>query len=153
MKKRIRFHLLRGEQGASLVELALVMPLLMLLLVGAIDFGRAFYLEIEIAGAAHAAAMYGSQNPTDTTGMQTTAQDDAPNVPNLSVVTATYGCECSDGSSYSAICTTTPSCPNKTEVYRVDVTVQGTYDPLIPWPGIPSPMSFSSSASVRSGGS
>lgn len=153
MTRQDGLHLLRGEQGASLVELALLLPLLSLLLVGAIDFGRAFYLEIEIAGAAHAAAMYGSQNPTDTTGMQTAAEDDAPNVPGLSVQTATYGCECSDGSNYSASCTTTPSCPSNNEVYRVNVTVQATYNPLVPWPGIPSSMSFSSSASMRSGGS
>ena len=97
MKKRNRFHLLRDENGASLVELAFVLPLFPLLLFGVVDFGRAFYVSVEIAGAAQAAAVYGSQNPTDTTGMQTAAQDDAPNVPNLSVGTPTYGCECSDG--------------------------------------------------------
>jgi hypothetical protein len=33
------------------------------------------------------------------------------------------------------------------------VTVSATYTPLFPWPGIPSSMSFSSSAAMRSGGS
>src|SRR5580658_8622837 len=110
MKKRDRFHLLRDERGASLVELAFVLPLFPLLLFGAIDFARAFYLSVEVAGAAQAAALYGSQSPTDTTGMQNAAQDDAPNVPNLSVTTATYGCECSDGTSYSANCSVKPAC-------------------------------------------
>jgi Flp pilus assembly protein TadG len=153
MKRRNRYHLLRDECGASLVELAFVMPLFPLLLFGAIDFGRAFYLSVEVAGAAEAAAVYGSQSPTDTAGMQTVAQDDAPNVPNLSVGTPTYGTECSDGTKYTAGTSTMPTCTGTTAVYRVNVTVTGTYSPLIPWPGIPKSMSFSSSASMRSAGS
>ncbi len=153
MKKRKEGCRLGGEEGSSLVELALLTPLFLLLLMGGTDFGRAYYLSVELAGAAHAAALYGAQDPTDTTGMQAAAQDDAPDVPNLSVGTPTYGCECSDGSHYSASCTTTPSCPSNTEVYRVNVTVTATYTPLFSWPGIPSSMTFSSSASMRSAGS
>ena len=153
MKNGNWFDLSRGEQGSSLLELALLTPVLLLLLLGAVDFGRAYYLTVELAGAADAAALYGSQNPTDTAGMQTTAQDDAPDVPNLSVGTPTYGCECSDGTGYSATCSSTPSCPSNNEVYRVNVTVTATYRTLFPWPGIPSSMSFSSSASMRSAGS
>lgn len=153
MDKRIRFQLLRAEDGASLVELSVLLPLFLLLLFGAVDIGRAFYLEIELSGAAHAAAMYGSQNPTDTAGMQTAAQNDAPNVPNLNVGTPTYGCECADGTGYSANCGTAPSCPSNNEVYRVNVTVTTTYSPLFPWPKIPSSISLSNSASMRSAGS
>jgi Flp pilus assembly protein TadG len=148
-----RLPFLRDERGASLVEMAALTPLFMLLLFGALDFGRAYYLSTEVAGAAHAAAIYGSENPTDTAGMKTVAKDDAPNVSTLSVTTPTYGCECSDGTGYSANCATTPTCTSTTEVYRVNVTVSATYTPLFPWPGIPSTMSFSSSASMRSGGS
>jgi len=156
MKKRNRFDVLRGEHGASLVEMAILLPLFPLLLFGVIDFARAYYLQIEIAGAAHAGAIYGSQNPTDTTGMQTAAQDDAPNVPSLSVGTPTYGCECATdttGSTYSANCSTTPTCSTSNVVYRVNVKVTGTYTPIFPWPGIPSSISFSSSAAMRSAGS
>jgi len=156
MNIRNRFHPLRDEHGASLVEMAFVLPLFPLLLFGAVDFARAFYVSVEIAGAAQAAAVYGSQNPTDTTGMQNAAQDDAPNVPNLSVGTATYGTECSDGTHYTANTQnmpTTSTCSGATPVYRVNVTVTGTYSPLIPWPGLPSSMSLSSSAAMRSGGS
>jgi Flp pilus assembly protein TadG len=155
MKKRNPFDLLRSEHGGSLVELALMLPTFVLILLGALDFGRAFYLATEVAGAAQAAAVYGSQNPTDTTGIENAAQDDAPNVPNLTVNTPTYGCECADGSSYSLSCSTTPSsCPNSLNVvYRVNVTVKGTYTPLFHWPGYPTSLSFSSSASMRSAGS
>jgi Flp pilus assembly protein TadG len=153
MKKRNRCDLLRREHGASLVETAILLPLFVLLLFGAVDFGRAFYLAIEVAGAARAGVTYGSRNPTDITGMQTAAQDDASDVPNVSVGTPTYGCECSDGTSYSASCASVPSCSPLTEVKRVNITVTGTFTPLIPWPAMPSSMSFSSSASMRSAGS
>jgi len=154
MKKRNRGDLLRGEHGASLVETAILLPLFMLLLLGAVDYGRAFYLGIEVAGAAHAGAIYGSRNPTDTAGMKAAAQDDAQDVPNLTVATPTSDCECPDGSNYTTGCTTNPTCANGlSPVYRLKVTVTGNYTPLIPWPGIPSPISFTSSASMRSAGS
>jgi Flp pilus assembly protein TadG len=155
MKKRNRFNLMSEESGASLVELALVFPIFVLLLIGSVDFGQAYFMAIEVAGAAHAAALYGSQNPTDTAGMRTAAQDDASNVPSLSVATPAYGCECADGSSYSASCTTTPTtCPNNIGVvYRVYVSVSATYTPLLTLPGISSGLTFTSTASMRSAGS
>lgn len=150
MKMRNPFELLRSDGGASLVEMAILLPLFMLLMAIAVDLGRAYYLVLELQGAANAAVAYGVQNPTDTAGMQTAAQDNAPNVPGLTVGTHSYGCECSDGTSYSANCVSVPACTGLTEVYRVNVTVTATYKPLFPWPAIASTMSFSSSASMRS---
>lgn len=153
MGRRSLLHLLRSrEEGSSLVELALVAPFLLLLLLGVVDFGRAYYLATEVAGAAHAAAEYAVQSPTDTAGIMAAATDDAPDVPNLTVGTPTYGCECSDGTSYSANCSTTPTCTNN-YVNRVKVTVSATYSPWFPWPGIPSSVNLSNSATMRSGGS
>jgi Flp pilus assembly protein TadG len=156
MQKRNRCDLLRSECGASLVELAMLMPVFVLLMAVAVDLGRASYLVQEIQGAALAAVAYGAQNPTDLTGMSNAAKDDAPNVPNLSVGSPTYGCECATdttGSTYSANCAVTPSCASSNVVYRVKVTVTAPYTTLFPWPRIPSSMSFSSSASMRSAGS
>lgn len=154
MKTQNRFRLLRDEEGASLLELAIVLPLFPLLLFGAIDFGRAFYLAAEVAGAAQAAALYGSQNPTDITGMQNAALADAPNVPNLSAGTPTVSCECPDGSNVSScLPTALPACSGTTQwIYRVNVTVTGSYSPLIPWPGVPPATTLSSSAAMRSAG-
>ncbi|MFC5860847.1 TadE/TadG family type IV pilus assembly protein [Acidicapsa dinghuensis] len=143
--------LLAADHGSSLVEVALTLPFLLLILAGAVDFGQAYHLTMEMAGAAHAGAEYGAQNPTDTTGITTAAQKGAPNVPNLTVTTPTYGCECSDGTSFSANCTTIPSCTSNV-VYRVTVRVSATYKPLVPWVGVPYPMSLSSSATMREGG-
>lgn len=154
MKNRNPCDLLRDEHGASFVETALLLPLFALLLFFAVDFGRAFYMVTELAGAAHAAALYGSQNPSDTAGMTTAAQNAAPDVPGVSAGTPTYGCECAiSKATYVANCPTAsqPTCTSSNLVYRVNVTVTGTFSPLFPaWPGIPSSMSLSSSASMRS---
>jgi Flp pilus assembly protein TadG len=161
MKKRNRCDLLRGEHGASLIEMTLLLPMFAVLLFVAVDFGRACYAAIEIAGAARAGAVYGSRNPTDTTGMANIAVDDAPDVSNVSAGTPTYDCECADGtgvisaSECSATPPTPPSCTGSLNwVYKVNVTVTGTYKPLFRWPWIPSTgIPLSSSASMRSPGS
>ena len=52
------------DGGQSLVELALTLPLLLLILLGLADFGRAFYYTTIISNAARAGAAYLSQNPS-----------------------------------------------------------------------------------------
>ena len=90
-----RLNIAESEAGSSLVEVAVFLPVLLLLLIGVVLFGRAYYLANEVAGAAHAGAAYGAQNPTDTTGMQNAAKLAAPDVSGLSV-TSLRGCECWD---------------------------------------------------------
>ena len=146
--------LCKTDHGAALVELAFVTPILLLLLFGAIDLGRAFYVGIEVANAAHAGAEYGSINPSNTAGITAAAQQSAPNVSNLTVAAPTWGCECSDGSSYTASCTTTTTCTaNSTRgnnvVHRVQVTTSAVYKTLIPWKVIPASFTLSSTATLR----
>jgi Flp pilus assembly protein TadG len=151
-----RNHLLRSESGSSIIEAAVLTPVLLLLLLGAADFGHGYYLAEEVAAAAHSGAAYAIQNPgnisSDTTGIQTAAKDDAADVSNLTVATPTWGCECSDGSSYSAGCASAPSSCTTNWVYKVTVTASANYTPLFPWPGIPTSIALSSSATMRSGG-
>jgi Flp pilus assembly protein TadG len=142
--------LLRSESGASLIELALVMPMLLLFLFGVVDFGRAYFLQLEVAGAADAGATYGSQYATDAAGITSAAKLDAPDVPGGVATTSSWGCECSDGTSVTPSCSSAPSCPINL-VYYVTVTTSATYHPLFPWPGIPSPISLSASTTMRSG--
>jgi len=56
-------------RGQSLVEFALCLPLLMLILAGIFDLGRAFNAYIVITNAAREGAYYGSLNPFDTDGI------------------------------------------------------------------------------------
>lgn len=52
--------LLKDEQGAAVVEFALVMPILALIIFGIIDFGRAFYTLNNIISAVREGARYGA---------------------------------------------------------------------------------------------
>lgn len=139
----------RGD-GSAILETAILMPLMIAMIVGTVDFGRAYCTAIEVASAAHAGALYGTQNPTDTAGMVSASELDAPDVSTLTPV-ATYGCECSDGSSAVASCTSTPTCTYNYVNY-VSVTTTATYTPLIPYPGVPHSLKLSSTALMRVGG-
>lgn len=143
-----RLNIASSEAGNSLVEVALFLPLLFLLLMGVVDFGRVYYLANEVAGAAHAGAVYGSQDIIDTTGMQNAAKLDAPDVSGLTA-TPSWGCECSDGSNASASCIRIPTC-SVNVVYYATVTASATYKPIMPWKGIGSSFTITRSATMRS---
>ena len=151
--RRIRHgtsQLLFDTRGASFVELAIVLPLFMVILVPVVDLSRAFYASTKVASAAHAGAMYGLENPSDTDGMVQAAKLGVSNLSNVSA-TATYGCECSDGTSAIASCTTTPSCTYNYVTY-VDVVVTAPYNTVFGYPGLPSSTSISRETRMRVGG-
>ncbi|HSN94298.1 MAG TPA: TadE family protein [Anaerolineaceae bacterium] len=52
-------------QGQSLVEMALLLPMLLVLVIGAIEFGRLFYTKIVITNAAREGAYYLSTHISD----------------------------------------------------------------------------------------
>jgi Flp pilus assembly protein TadG len=137
------------EQGSTLLEVALITPVLALLMVGAVDFGRGYYVAMEVSSAAEAGALYGVQNTTDTSGMAAAATLDAKDVPGLGV-NASYGCECSDGSNAVANCTSTPSCPANVVKY-VEVDTTATYSPILEYPGVPSSFALTGKGRMRAG--
>lgn len=66
---RRRIDSYRSDQdGQSIVELAIMTPLLVLLLVASIDLGFFAYDGIELGNAARAGAEYGAQNPANASG-------------------------------------------------------------------------------------
>lgn len=143
-----------SQRGTSLTELAFMMPFLMLLLIGVIDIGRAFYLGMEVSDAARAGAMYGYQTSAtmaDTSGIQTAASADAHDVAGMTT-TSSYGCMCSDGTNASASCATAPTCSGSTrQVNYVIVNTSATYTTLFPWPRIPSSIALSGKAQLVAG--
>ena len=89
-------HFLRKDSGSALVELALTVPLLLFMMIGAAELGRMAYYAIEVQNAARAAVAYGSRSPNtevDTADMTIAADHEAPNIGDLTV-TATQSCVC-----------------------------------------------------------
>jgi Flp pilus assembly protein TadG len=54
-----------GSRGQNLLEFALVLPLLMIVVVGVLDLGRAFFAVIQVTNAAREGARYLTRNPDD----------------------------------------------------------------------------------------
>jgi Flp pilus assembly protein TadG len=139
------------ESGQALIELALTMPLLFIMLLGAAEFGRLAYMAIEISEAAKATAQYGSQNATtanDTTGnpngLTLVARKNAPyvyaNCTNFTVtVPSPAQCFCMSGGSptsstpTSAACSA--ACTGGYPVQVLTVTTSATCSPVFHPPG------------------
>src|SRR5919106_1974327 len=64
----MRIPSLRGivpsRRGQALVEFALILPILILLVVLAIDFGRVFFTSVSLNNASRVAANYAAANPS-----------------------------------------------------------------------------------------
>jgi hypothetical protein len=60
---------INSQRGQSLVELSISLVLLLVLLSGAVEFGMAFFQFVQLQDAAQEGALYGSMNPSDTTGI------------------------------------------------------------------------------------
>lgn len=67
MKKGVRRLVQRRREGAAIVEFALVVPVLLLLLWGIVDIGRAFYTLNNLASAIREGARTAAVMPTDPT--------------------------------------------------------------------------------------
>jgi Flp pilus assembly protein TadG len=62
-----------SERGTAIVELALALPLLLLLVLGTLDLGRAVYIHTSLVNAARDGARFGSVDPQNTACIQATA--------------------------------------------------------------------------------
>jgi Flp pilus assembly protein TadG len=130
-------RLRHSDAGSALIELALSLPILVLLLLGAFEFGRFAYLGIELTNAAKAAAQYGAQNSAtaaDVTGMQLVASQDAPEVTsqctNFTMPPPTTSCACVvGGSSAGTACGST--CAGGYIVETLDITTSADCAPVI----------------------
>jgi Flp pilus assembly protein TadG len=131
-----------GENGQSLVELALVLPLLVVFLLGAVEIGQFAYESIEVANAAKAGIQYGAQNratAADSTGIQSAAANDAANLNGL-VTTSSYSCTCSNSSYTPSSCTDNTTCSSNNSQIEVTLKVNTSvsFKSLIHIPNKPS---------------
>lgn len=100
---------IRSERGAAMVEFALILPLILLLLFGVIEFGRAYNVKVQLTGAARegarvvalggneaasdarvVAAAPGLNSPTFGNGHTTVTQSCPPGATGDAKVTVSY---------------------------------------------------------------
>jgi len=65
----------KREKGQSMVEVALTMPLLLLILMGILDLGRAYFTFVALSDAAAEGASYAAIHPTNLTEISARAAD------------------------------------------------------------------------------
>ncbi len=77
MKMKRRRH----TQGQGLVEFALILPILLLIMVGIMEFGRVFVIYVNLSNASREGARYGIVNPTDYEGINEHVRENITIVP------------------------------------------------------------------------
>lgn len=138
-------HLFRGDAGQSLVETALLLPVLCFLILGGADLARAFAVQLAVQNGARAGSEAAVIDFTP-------ASDDAvaraldemartpgldPSLATVTVTTATSsGGTCPEPASLSTPC-------------YVTVRVRYAFTTIVRWPLIPSSFSFDRSTVMR----
>lgn len=127
------------QRGQSIVELALAMPVMLLLMLGTIDVGRVFFDYVQLRNAVREGAGYGARMPSDTAGI--TSRVTSHGIPSgTSVSVACTG-----------VCTTTAGRPDGIGI--IVVSADHTFTPvttgfLQTWFGM-GPIEIEVSASMR----
>jgi len=138
-----------SRRGGLLLESALMLPVLLLLTFGMVDFARIFRTGIIVSNAAATGALYGSSgltNSTNMTDVENAAIADANGLTGFAA-TATSFCTCSAGGT-SVSCSTV--CPAGAAILiYVQVQASAPFSTWFPFPGVPSSTTVHSTITMR----
>lgn len=141
-------RLFQEEGGSAFVEVALILPLFIVVLVSAVQGALIVQRLIRVTDAATVGARFGTVagNGSNLTGMQNAATSAANNLPSFSATATTY-CTCSPGGS-TVSCTS--SCSGQaTPAQYVQVTTSSTTALLFKVYGTSGTFPMSSVATMR----
>jgi Flp pilus assembly protein TadG len=137
--------------GGAIIEVAIAIPILVLLLVGAAELGRLSYYAIEVSSAAYAGASYAAQNhgtAVSTANIATAATQDAANIRGL-ITASTVSCYCSDGTTVTCTDATT-DCVSPARISEyVQVNTSAQVSPIFAYPGISNTWTLHGSSTMR----
>ena len=125
----------RTDRGAAAVEAALILPLVVFLVLGALDFGRAFFDKAAVQEAAQEGALYAAHHPNDPVGAIARAEETMSNPSFTGNVTVT--CDAPDqirvtvSYNFNAI---TPFAPATIDLSHSEVTHVLKSQPCTPSP-------------------
>jgi hypothetical protein len=152
----------REDAGQAFVELALILPVFILLLVGGVEVGRIAYADIEVSNAARAGVAYAMQGHSTVaasqfTNIENAAKQDAPDIHSLVVDPPVLTCYCeSSAGATTALASCLPAdanltkCPSPSSiVIYVEVDTHAQIDTAFHFPGIPNLVTLRGKAVMR----
>jgi Flp pilus assembly protein TadG len=151
VERRLR-RLPRSERGGALVELAVALPLLILIAIGVMDYGRVFFTSIAVSNAARAGAewgAYGNGTRSDKfTEMGDFAKLEGAEAGTITV-TANRTCRCG---LTVVTCATATNCGGGygPAAEYIEVTATKTVALILKYPGLPTAINISRTATFRS---
>jgi Flp pilus assembly protein TadG len=146
-----RPSLRRNACGSIAVEAVFILPMLTLLFVGVIDFSGAILARTELFNAVHAGMLYSMSYPNDLAGIQTAVQNASSKeagAGNISV-TATNACHCVGGAVTLPGNCTEANCVTGDDYQMLSVTATQSYQLMVAFPGLPSSITLTENASLR----
>lgn len=117
-----------NQRGQALVEFALMTPVLLILIAGIVEAGRAFATFIQIANAAREGARVGSVTPSNTSSIQSAALRELPSWIAAEPTTVSVSCAAAGASSFDNCVTVYPPASGD----QLKVTVSYNYQPIMP---------------------
>ena len=140
-------NLKRSETGGAMVELAVIVPVLVLIAIGVMDYARVYFTSVAVANAARAGAEWGAYEMgrvNRSTENQNFAKQDGAEAGVITVTSGSY-CECS-GAKVS--CSTTCGAYGNPRVFVTD-TASKTVTMLLRYPGLPATVTVRRAATFR----
>jgi Flp pilus assembly protein TadG len=137
-----------------MIELALALPILLLITVGIIEFGRVAYYSIEVSEAARAGAQYGAQSLADATvltnagNIAQAAQNSAPDLGAAITLTPGPSESCACPGSASVVGGACPAAGCSYPIVYLTVNTQYTLHTLFSYPGIPASFTLNGASTM-----
>jgi Flp pilus assembly pilin Flp len=138
----------RDENGSALVEFALLMPVLVLILVGMVNYTAETVYSIQVQEGANAGAEYGAI-PGYESSLSAIQTYTVALMPYLSGATATANNIWSCTAGGASVPSTTICSGGGTPYKYVVVTTQATVHRLLSYPGFPSTVTLNGYASIQ----
>jgi Flp pilus assembly protein TadG len=152
IEQRSRFRWRR--RGATAAELAIILPLFVTIVLGAVDFGRFAYTSIAVSNAARAAASYAMMNPPDNSSSPSTSWQSSVTQCATNEMSGQPGFQ---SGSLTTIVSIADGDESPHGTWRFTITASYPFQTLIPWNfgmfgttlGIPSNLTLSTTVTMR----
>jgi hypothetical protein len=141
-----------ARRAAATVEFAVLLPFMMAMFLGVVDFGRLFYYSMTIDNSLHNAMLFSGQT-FDNQNQQWIGTVQYWQGPNGQIVSSDSAAAELDGTNLDPALPTaniqTTSGTDADGNSVIIVTVSYTFQTLVPYPGIPSPVVITRKGQIR----